>query len=813
MHDFRLAFRALRAAPIVSGVAIVSLMLGIGANSAVFSIVNAVLLRPPPYPDPNRLVILGYTFSGASVPLVSETKLNIWNEQAGVWQDVAGLRSRRVSVSDGAHAEQVPALQTNTEFFTLFGARAALGRLFAAAEDRPGGDHVALLSDGFWRRRFGSDPSIVGRQLRVDGTMATVVGVLDAHVDTSIFNVAPDVWIPLQLDPKSVDHPPSLIGAARLRPGVTIGLAQAQARLAGEAFHRRFPEASGPADTFTIAPFQEALVQNVRASLLVLVGAVALVLLIACANVANLMLIRASVRQREIAIRTAIGASRWQIVRQLVAESLMLALIGGALGWAFGQMGIRALLALNPADLPRVGPRGGGVTADWRVLSFTVAISSMTGLICGVWPAMRLSRSDQLLRTVGGNRSDTTVPERRVRALLVVGEMALALVLLVGATLFIRTFAALNQVDRGYDAHGVLTLRVALTDPRFTKTAAVERLIRTTVQRVTALPGVISAAAARTLPLESDWRTTIRVMDHPFDETSPVIVSYRIISPEYFDVLKIPIVRGRALTRGDDPDAPPVAVINQSMARRFWSSGDALNDRIVAFPGRVPGDEPPRQIVGIIGNVRDGMPLEQVERPIVYVPLAQLLDRESAAQAPASLAWVVRTRVQSSALTRLIQQEIGRASGDAPVADVRSMDQLAADAIAPTTFSMTVLVVFGACALLLAATGMYGVMAYTVQQRSCEIAVRLALGARWYQIRNMMLLDGMKLASCGVALGLAAAAALAGTLTAFLFGVVPRDVLTFITAPLFLCAVAFTAVWIPTRRASRIDPAEILRQL
>jgi putative ABC transport system permease protein len=811
MHDLRRSIRALRAAPVVSAMAIVSFTVGIGANSAVFSIVNAVLLKPLPYPDPDRLVLLGYTFSGASVPLVSETKLNVWKDQASAWQDIAALRAQRVAVTEGDQVEQVRALQTNTDFFALFGARAALGRVFTAAEDRPGGDRVVLLSDGFWQRRFSSDPHIVGRPLRVDGSIATIVGVLDGTVDTAIFNVAPDVWIPLQLDPNSTDHPPSLIAAARLRPDTTIALAQAQARLAGNEFHRRFPQASGPDDTFTVAPFQEALVQNMRPSLLVLVGAVAFVLLISCANVANLMLIRGSVRQQEIAIRTALGATRWQIVRQLVTESLMLAFIGGSLGLAFGEAGVRILLALNPAELPRVGPDAAGITVDWRVASFTFAISAITGLVCGLWPARRLSTGDQLLHVAGRGRSGATARDRRVRGLLVVSQMALALVLLVGATLLIRTFLALNQVDRGYDADRVLTLRVALAEPRFTKTSAVEQLVRTTVERVTALPGVVGAAATRTLPLESDWRTSVRIVGRPFNETSPAIVSYRIISPEYFNILSVPIVQGRALMDRDGPGAPPVAVINQAMARRYWPDGDALNNRLIAFPGRVPDDEPAREIVGIVSNVRDGMPLEQDERPTMYVPLAQLLDRESEAQAPGGLAWIIRTRSEPAAVARSIEREIARAGADTPVADVRSLDQLAARAIAPTAFSMSVLSVFGACALLLAATGMYGVIAYAVQQRTYEIAVRLAIGARWHQIRNMVLLDGLKLAACGVALGIPAATALTGTLSAFLFGVVPHDLLTFMMAPLLLSVVAFAAVWVPATRASRIDPAKILR--
>ena len=811
MHDLRLAVRALGAAPIVSAVAILSFALGIGANTAVFSILNAILLKPLPYLDADRLVLLGYTFSGASVSLVSETKLNVWKEQAGAWQEVAALRTRRLNLVDRAQTEQLLALQTNIDFLTLFGARAALGRIFNAAEDRPGGDRVALLADGFWRRRFGADPRIVGRQLLLDGRTTTVVGVLDASVDTAIFNATADVWIPLQLDANSADHPPSLIAVARLIPGATISRAQAQARLAGEAFHRRFPQASGPSDTFTVVPFQSAMVRNARASLFVLTGAVAFVLLIACANIANLMLIRGSVQRREIAIRVALGASRWQIVRRFVAESLMLAFVGGCLGLVFGPASMRMLLALNPTDLPRLGPDAGGVVTDWRVLAFTFVFTTTTGLVCGVGPALRLSRGDHLAPIGNAPRSGATVSERHIRGILAIGEMALALVLLIAASLLIRTFAALNQVDRGYDPSGVMTLRVGLSNPRFAKTSEVERFIHAAIQRVTALPGVVSAAATRTLPLESDWRTSIRIASQPLEERSPTIVSYRIVSAEYFKVLGIPILRGRALTNDDGPGATPVAIINQAMAQRYWHSGDALNDRIIAFPGRVPDDEPARQVIGIVGNARDGMPLDQDDRPTVYVPLAQLLDRESAAQASAALAWVIRTRGESSALTRSIQREIAEASGDQPVTDVRSMSQLAARAIAPTTFSMTVLIVFGACALLLAGVGLYGVIAYTVQQRAYEIAVRLAMGARWHDIRNMVLVDGLKLASWGVALGVSIAAALAGTLTALLFGVMPRDLVTFASASGLLCIVALVAVWVPARRASMIDPVEALR--
>jgi putative ABC transport system permease protein len=812
MHEFRLAIRALRAAPLVSAAAVISLILGIGANTAVFSVVNAILLRPAPYPEPKRLVLLGYTLSGASAPLVSETKLNVWKEQTNAWQDIAALRARNVNVSVGATAEQVQALQTDAGFFALFGARTALGRTFTPAEDQPGGDRVVVLSDGFWKRRFGSNPRCIGTQVRVDGALATIVGVLDARVDTSIFNVTPDLWIPLQLDANSASHGPSLIAVGRLRPGVSVAFAQAHAHAAAEAFRRRYPTVIGPTDTFTVTPFQEALVQSTRPSLMALAGAVACVLLIACASVANLAFIRGSVRQQEIAIRAAIGANRWQIIRQLLTESLVLTSLGGAGGLALGAIGIRMLLVMNPTSLPRIGSEASGVTVDWRVLSFALAVSVITALLCGVWPAVRVSGGDLAVALRGsGGSAGTTVRERRVRSWLVVGQLALALVLLVGATLLVRTFAALHQADRGLDLHHVLTLDVALTDPRFAKTKSVTEVVRTGVERLTALPGVMRAAATRTLPLESDWGTSIRVVGREPGST-PLQASYRIISPGCFDVFSIPVLRGRDVSDRDDTGAPPVALINQEMARRFWPGGDPLNDWVVAFPGRVPDDEPPRQIIGIVADVRDGMPLDQEPKPIVYVPLAQLLDRESAAQAD-SLAWVIRTRGEPVGLARSIAREISMASDGAPISSVKSMDDIAVRAIAPTRFSMTVLIVFGASALLLAAVGMYGVMAYAVQQRTYEIGVRLALGAGLHQVRNMVLFDGLKLTLCSVALGGVTAAALSGTLTAFLFGVRAHDVLAFTVAPALLGIVAFVAVWIPARRASRVDPAEVLRGL
>jgi putative ABC transport system permease protein len=808
-QDVTYVGRTFRRQPGFTAAVLLTLALGIGANTAMFSVVDAVLLRPAPYPAPDRIAIFGYTFQGVWVPSSSETTFNVWRQHTASLQDVSAIRFLHVNMTGGADPEQVPAAQVNADFFKLFGASTIHGRTFTADEDRPNGGRVLVLSHGFWQRRFGGDPGIVGRRISLDDAESVVVGILAPSFDTAIFNASPDVWVPLQLDAHSTFQSPSLRAAARLRPGITWEAANAEARLAGAEFGRQFPNVLGPNDTFALAPFQDVMVEHARPSLLVLLGAVGLVLLIAGGNVANLLLVRASVRQRELAIRTSIGASRGRIVRQLLTESLVLSLAGGALGLALGGAGVRALLILNHGGLPRIGAQGAGVTVDWRVLTFTLLVATATGLLFGVLPALQASRAGlpHVTLAEGSGRAGISRRTGRARSLLVMTEMALAIVLLVGAALLIRTFVALGTVNRGFNTRDVLTLRMTLSTPRFSQTSGVVQLVRDGVRRVNALPGVASAGAAVALPLESDWLSGYTIAGQPSNGRPPGLASFRLISPGYLAVFQIPLIRGRAFTDRDGDGAPLVAIINEAMARQISPRGDPLNTRINQFPGLVPV-EPPRQIVGIVGDVRDGLALNRQTRPTVYVPMAQM-------PAPTlhtePLAWVVRTRTDPYATSPAIAKALQQTSGGLPVTQIRNMDAVSTDATARTRFQMVLMAIFGGLALALAAIGVYGVMAYTVQQRAHEMGVRLALGAESRTVQNMVIGEGMRVALPGILVGFAAAFGLARVLDGFLFGVTVHDPLVFASVPLLLTAVAFVAVWLPSRLASRVNPVVALR--
>jgi predicted permease len=720
---------------------------------------------------------------------------------------MSAIGFRQVNITGGMDPEQVSAAQVNADFFTLFGASTIHGRTFTADEDRPNGGHVVVLSYGFWQRRFGGEPGIVGRSMSLDDGVSVVVGILAPSFDTAIFNASPDVWLPLQLGSNSTVQYPSLRAAARLGPGITLDLANTEARLAGTEFDRQFPDAAAPNDTFSVAPFQSVLVSDARSSLLVLLGAVGLVLLIACGNVANLLLVRASVRQRELAIRTTIGASRGRIGRQLLTESLVLSLAGGALGLALGSAGVRALLSLNPGDLPRIGPHGAGITLDWRVLTFTLLVAISTGLLFGVVPALQASRLGLgVTMAEGSARTGTSRRARRARSLLVMTEMALAIVLLVGAALLIRTFVALGTVNRGFNTHDVLTMRMSLTDPRFSQTSGVVQLVRDGIQRLNELPGIAGSAAAVSLPLESDWLTSFTIAGRPLNGRFPGLASFRIISPGYLAVFQTPLMRGRGFTDRDESGAPPVALINEAMARQISPRGDALNERISQFPGLAPEDDPPREIIGIVRDVRDGLALSRQTRPTVYVPIAQL-----PARFLGTLVWVIRAQTDPSAISSTVAKALQQTSGGLPVAQIRTMDAVSAEATARTRFQMVLMATFGGLALVLAAIGVYGVMAYTVQQRAHEIGVRLALGAESRTVRNMVIGQGLRVVLPGILLGVASAFGLARVLDGFLFGVTTHDPLVFVSVPFLLTAVAFVAVWLPSQLASRVNPVIALR--
>jgi len=599
----------------------------------------------------------------------------------------------------------------------------------------------------------------------------------------------------------------------RLKPGVTLEQAKARMQASAAEYKQKFPTALGPNAGFSVEPLREAMVSNVRSSLLVLVGAVSFVLLIACANVANLLLVRATGRRREIAIRAAIGAGRGRIVRQLLTESIVLSVIGGTLGLVLGMIGIRALLSVNTAGLPRIGQDGALVGLDWRVVAFTIAISLGTGIIFGLIPALQGSRADLgLTLKESGARSGTGVRQNKTRSVLVIVEVALAVVLLVGSALLIRTSVALRSVDPGFDTTNVLTMRMSLSGPRFLESAGVERMVKDGVERLQAIPGVEVASATCCVPLEGGYGLPFVIAGRPLEGTAHGGGGWLTISPGYFDVFKIPIKRGRAFTERDTRNSPPVVIINEAMAKQFWPKSDPLNDRLIIGRNVMKefSTEPERQIIGVVGNVRDGG-LNNDPQPTMYIAQGQVPDAANALNVRLTpIAWVVRTRVEPHSVSAQIQEALREASG-LPVSDIRTMSEVVARSISRDRFNMWLMTVFGAAALLLAAIGIYGLMAYSVAQRTQEIGIRLALGADLGQVRRMVVFQGLRLAIVGVVIGLATAFLLSRVLAAFLYGVTARDPLVFVSVPILLTMVALLAVWLPARRASKVNPLLALR--
>jgi predicted permease len=558
--------------------AVAALAVGIGANTAISSVVNAVLLKPPPFRDTERIVMFMNTSPQGQGPGASPAKFNHWRQQSEVVQDAAAFRTGIINWTGADIPEQLRSAQVSEGYFRLFGVPIIIGRGFHTQEDLPSGPRVVLLSEGLWRNRFSADPNIQGRTVLLGGDAYSVVGVVGSSFDFRDFGPAPEVWVPFQLDPNSPDQGHYFQVAGRLKPGVTLQNARARIVASAAEYLRKYPRSLGEKGGFSIEPIREALVQNVRESLIVLAVAVGMVLLIACANVANLLLARAIGRKREIAIRAAIGAGRGRLLRQMLTESVLLSLMGAVFGSALGIIGIRALLSVNTANLPRVGEDGTLVTVDWRVLLFTVFVAVATDLLFGLIPALQSSRADlgATLKESGG-RTGSGFRQNKAHTLLLVSEIALALVLVIGAALLIRTSLALAAVKPGFDTHNVLTMRMSLAGKRFLTSAAIEQLVWDGTLRIRALPGVISASATCCVPLEGGYGLPFQVIGRPLDNGRfHGGGQWLTISPNYFDVFKIPLVRGRTLTELDAGASMPVVMINEAMAKRYWPKSDPL---------------------------------------------------------------------------------------------------------------------------------------------------------------------------------------------------------------------------------------------
>jgi predicted permease len=791
--------------------AVAALALGIGANTAIFTVVNAILLKPLSYPDADRIVQLQSTFPDGNGSAASITKFHNWQQQTTIFKEIAAYDFGGPGFNiTGDRPEQVHGLHVTEGYFRLFGAPVRLGRTFTPQEDLPNGGKVVVLSYGLWQRNFGGNPNVIGSSLSLGNEPYTIVGVLAQSFQT---DPEADIWLPFQFEPNSTNQGHYFLAAGMLKPGVTLAQANAQMKLASQQFHRDYPTMD-PQMGFGVQPLRDSIVSDVRSSLLVLLGAVGMVLLIACANVANLLLVRATGRKREFAIRSALGAGRARIVRQLLTESVLLSVTGGVLGLTLGYAGVRALLAVSPAGLPRIGENGAAVGLDWRVLAFTLAVSLLTGILFGLFPAISASRLDlnSSLKDTS-NRSGTGFRQSKARSILVISEVSLAMVLLIGSALLIRTFIALRAVNPGFDPHHVLTLEMSLTGDRYQKTAGVAQLSLDGRDRLNAIPGVEASASTCCLPLEGGFGLPFHVVGRaPAKDGQDPDAGWMSASPGYFSVFKIPILRGRDFSDNDSTGAPGVVLINQAMAKQFWPKDNPLGQQIVIGKGVGPEfDEPARQIVGVVGDIHDGG-LNRDPRPLMIVPQAQVPDGMTALNARIGpVAWIVRTHGDPRQLIPAVTEQLRLASGGFPVARVRPMGEIVVQSTARDSFNMLLLTIFGAVALVLAAIGIYGLMAYSVQQRTQEMGIRMALGADRNTIRNLVVWHGMRLAIVGVILGIGAAFGLTRLIASFLFGVKSWDPLVFCTVPIVLTAVALLAVWLPATRASKLDPMQALR--
>jgi predicted permease len=692
----------------------------------------------------------------------------------------------------------------------MVGAPVLLGRTFTPQEDSPHGGNVVVLSYGLWQRRFAGDASAIGKSLSLSGLPFTIVGVLGRDFRTE--NDA-DLWVPFQFELNSTNQGHYFQVGGRLKPGVTLAEANAQMKVATAEFQRMYPEVLAGA-YFRVEPLRDSIVGDVRQSLLILVGAVSLVLLIACANVANLLLVRATGRRREFAIRTALGARRTRIVRQLLTESVLLALAGGALGLLLGYAGVRALLAVSPAGLPRLGENGAAVSLDWRILAFTVAASFLTGIVFGLFPALSASRTD-LNSTLkeSSNRAGTGFRQAKARSALVISEVSLALVLLVGASLLIRTLVALRAVDPGFDSHNVLTMEMSLNSDRFKTTAAIAQMVDEGRRRIASIPGVEDSTFTCCLPIHAELGQPFTIVGRPAPDPKDIPEArWTEVSPGYFNVFRIPLVRGRDFTEHDNAAGTPVVIINEALANQFWPHQNPIGQQIEI--GRADG--PPltdkvRIIVGVVADTRSAG-LARPPDPMMFLPQSQVLDFMTGLTVQViPLRWAVRTHGDPRSLSAQIVEQLRQASGGFPVAHVRTMDDMVGASTARQRFNMLLLTLFGAIALMLASIGIYGLMAYSVEQRRQEMGIRMALGADRAAIRNQVVWQGMRLALVGVALGLAASYALTRLIAGVLFGVTARDPMVFVAVPAVLAAVSLAAVWLPAQRASRLDPVQALR--
>src|SRR5262245_5175538 len=804
IQDLRYGARTLMKSPGFAFVAVLTLALGIGANTAIFSVVNGVLLRALPYYEPERLVmawadrpILQAHLGIPDFPVTVADFID-WRDQNQVFGQMAALEPLRMSLTGGSGPESVLGLRASASLFPLLGASFAAGRAFLPEEDQAVADRVVVISHGLWRQRYAADPKLIGQKITLDNEAYTVIGVTAPEFQFPRRGEIPfvatkvDLYLPIAFTPAAMNNRQGgrMAVIARLKHGVSVGQASAEMNAIARRLTEQYPRTNTDKGV-RLAPLHQQTVGKARTALLVSLGAVGFVLLIACANVANLLLARAAGRQKEMAIRAALGAGRWRAVRQLLTESLLLAISGGAAGLLLAWRLVDLLLAIAPDNLPRAYD----IRLDTRVAGFTLLVSLLTGIVFGLLPALQASKINLGETLKEGGRAAAGLLRRGLRGFLVVSEVALAFVLLIGAGLLIRSFARLTEVNPGIDPRGVLTMDIFPPTAKYSG-GRIAAFYQQTLERVRALPGVEAAATTNSLPLSgSQPGTGFGIEGRPSPTFLTFTAGWRIISPDYFRTFRIPLVKGRLFAESDGADTPPVVVVNESLARIYFADEDPLGKRII-YNGVA------RLIVGVVGDVKHSA-LDEEAKPEIYLTMAQ---------SPwPYMSLAVRTSGDPMQMIARVREQVLAVDKDQPITNIRTMERLMARSVAPRRFNLLLLGVFALVGLALAAVGLCGVMSYMVTQRTREIGVRMALGAQRGDVLRQVIGEGMKLALIGVLLGLGGALALTRLLKTLLFEVSATDPLTFIVIAALLIIVALLACWIPARRAASMDPLVSLR--
>ncbi len=798
LMDFRYAMRSLLKKPGFTITAVIALALGIGANTAIFSVINGVLLRSLSYANPDKIVMIWErNVTGTRMQnVVSPGNFLDWQKQSTSFDHMAAVADQRVNLTGGTgEPEEIKVQLVSDGFFSALGVQPFTGRFFIPEENKVGNDLVIILSHQLWQNRFGANPAVVGQQVTISGRQRTVVGVMPPgfhFLDNQV-----KAWVPYPLDP-AIDYRATtgrfLRVVGQLKPGVTVQ--QAQAELTGIA--KQLEQALPKFNTgwsVNVLPIHEQVVGEIRPILIVLLAAVAFVLLIACANVANLLLSRAAARQKELALRAALGAGRMRLVRQMLTESVLLALMGGVLGVLLAYWGIQLLIGFGPDNIPRLSE----ISIDLRVLAFTFGISLLTGVLFGMIPALQASRPDLNDALKEGSRGSTGARSRTLRNVFVVTEVALALVLLIGAGLMIRSFMQLQSVETGFNPENVLTMRAQLPKKKYAEPHQIVDFFKQAQDRIAAVPGVQAVGAISYLPLTGPAaRDGFKIVGQP--EPAPGQepgVEVRVITPTYFQAMGIPLLKGRLLDERDGKDSR-VLLINETMAKKYFPNQDPVGKRIEVTWGDGEIDE----IVGVVGDIREGA-LNKEPETAIYWPHPR--------EPYSGMALVVRTSGDATRFGTTVAKEIRALDPEQPVADVRTMKQVISKSIARPRFNTVLLSIFAGVALVLASVGLYGVMNYSATQRTHEVGIRMALGATRADIMRLVVGNGMLLTLIGIAIGVVASCGLTRVMQRFLFGVAPTDVLTFVAVSLLLIAVALVANYIPARKATRVNPVIALR--